>query len=55
MSRYLPRIDLDAVSAIDVHVHVESDDHGHLSLDQELDGRVSGVLQGLGEPDADGR
>ncbi len=36
MSRYVPRIDLDAVSAIDVHVHVESDGHGHLSLDEEL-------------------
>src|SRR5207244_4432850 len=28
--------DLDAVTAIDVHVHVEQDEHGHLSLDQEL-------------------
>ena len=29
-------IDLDAITAIDVHVHVESDGHGCLSLDQEL-------------------
>ncbi|GMA18123.1 amidohydrolase family protein [Arsenicicoccus piscis] len=29
-------IDLDAVTAIDVHVHIESDDHGHHSLDDEL-------------------
>ncbi|MCW2756290.1 MAG: amidohydrolase [Nocardioidaceae bacterium] len=36
MTRYEPRIDLDAISAIDVHVHVESDGHGHASLDQEL-------------------
>lgn len=36
MARYEPAIDLDAVSAIDVHVHVECDDHGHLSLDDEL-------------------
>jgi predicted TIM-barrel fold metal-dependent hydrolase len=36
MTRYEHAIDLDAVSAIDVHVHVESDGHGHLSLDQEL-------------------
>lgn len=36
MSRYVPRIDLGAISAIDVHVHVESDGHGHLSLDEEL-------------------
>ena len=34
--RYESRIDLDAVSAIDVHVHVEADDHGHHSLDDEL-------------------
>jgi predicted TIM-barrel fold metal-dependent hydrolase len=36
VSRYEPALDLDAVSAIDVHVHVESDGHGHLSLDREL-------------------
>jgi predicted TIM-barrel fold metal-dependent hydrolase len=29
-------IDLDAVTAIDTHVHVESDGHGHCSLDDEL-------------------
>ena len=28
--------DLDALVAIDVHVHVEQDAHGHLSLDSEL-------------------
>ena len=36
MTRYEPRIDVDAIRALDVHVHVEADDHGHLSLDQEL-------------------
>ena len=36
MTRYEPAIDLDAVAAIDMHVHVESDGHGHLSLDDEL-------------------
>jgi predicted TIM-barrel fold metal-dependent hydrolase len=36
VTRYEPAVDLDAVSAIDVHVHVESDGHGHLALDQEL-------------------
>ena len=36
MTRYEPAVDLAAVSAIDVHVHVESDGHGHLSLDEEL-------------------
>jgi predicted TIM-barrel fold metal-dependent hydrolase len=29
-------LDLDALTAIDVHVHVESDGHGHNSLDGEL-------------------
>ena len=29
-------LDLDALRAVDMHVHVEIDDHGHLSLDQEL-------------------
>jgi uncharacterized protein len=36
VSRYEPRIDLDAITALDMHVHVESDGHGHLSLDEEL-------------------
>lgn len=36
MTRYEPAIDLSSVSAIDVHVHVESDGHGHESLDAEL-------------------
>jgi predicted TIM-barrel fold metal-dependent hydrolase len=36
MTRYQPRIDLDKVTALDVHVHVEADGHGHLSLDDEL-------------------
>ena len=30
------RIDPDAIAAIDVHVHVESDGHGHFALDDEL-------------------
>lgn len=29
-------LDLGKITAIDVHVHVESDDHGHVSLDDEL-------------------
>lgn len=36
MTRYEPAIDLDAVTALDVHVHVESDGHGHFALDDEL-------------------
>lgn len=35
-TRYTPRIDLASIVALDVHVHVEEDAHGHLSLDQEL-------------------
>jgi uncharacterized protein len=34
--KYEPQIDTSAVVAIDMHVHVERDDHGHLSLDDEL-------------------
>lgn len=33
---YEPQIDLDAVDALDLHVHVEQDNRGHLSLDDEL-------------------
>jgi uncharacterized protein len=36
VTTYTPRIDLASVTAIDMHVHVEQDDHGHLSLDGEL-------------------
>jgi predicted TIM-barrel fold metal-dependent hydrolase len=36
VSRYVPQIDIQAITALDVHVHVEADGHGHLSLDQEL-------------------
>jgi hypothetical protein len=36
MTGYTPRIDVDAITALDVHTHVESDGHGHYSLDQEL-------------------
>lgn len=36
MTRYQPAIDLAAMRALDMHVHVEADGHGHYSLDQEL-------------------
>ena len=36
MTRYEPAIDLDAVEAIDVHVHIEVDDRGHHSLPGDL-------------------
>jgi hypothetical protein len=36
VARYEPRIDAESLVAIDVHVHVEQDSHGRLSLDDEL-------------------
>ncbi|MGW2223016.1 4-hydroxyphenyl-beta-ketoacyl-CoA hydrolase, partial [Nonomuraea sp. NPDC001684] len=33
---YTPRIDPDAIVALDVHAHIEADHHGRLSLDAEL-------------------
>lgn len=36
MSGYRAAIRLDEIVAIDTHVHVEADAHGHLALDQEL-------------------
>jgi predicted TIM-barrel fold metal-dependent hydrolase len=36
VTRYEPAVDLDAVRALDMHVHVESDGHGHFALDQQL-------------------
>jgi predicted TIM-barrel fold metal-dependent hydrolase len=36
MTRYESAIDLDAIEAIDVHVHIEVDGHGHASLPDDL-------------------
>lgn len=36
MTAYTPQIDVDRITALDVHVHVEQDDHGCLSLSQDL-------------------
>lgn len=36
MARYECAVDVDAVSAIDIHVHIESSDSGHLSLPPAL-------------------
>lgn len=36
MTRYEPAIDVDAITAIDMHVHVEVDAHGHSSLPDDL-------------------
>src|ERR1700712_4081491 len=34
--KYEYGIDFDAVDAIDIHTHVEADDHGHRAYDDEL-------------------
>lgn len=36
MSRYESAIDVDAIDAIDMHVHIEVDGHGHSSLPDDL-------------------
>jgi predicted TIM-barrel fold metal-dependent hydrolase len=36
MTRYEPAIDVEAIRAIDVHVHIEVDGHGHSSLPPDL-------------------
>lgn len=36
MTRYEPAIDLDAITAIDVHVHIEVDERGNTSLPPDL-------------------
>lgn len=36
MTRYESAIDLDAIDAIDLHVHIEVDGHGHASLPADL-------------------
>jgi predicted TIM-barrel fold metal-dependent hydrolase len=46
VTAYVPRIDVESVRAIDVHVHVEQDGHGHLSLDQELMDASSAYFRG---------
>ncbi|MFY1699816.1 amidohydrolase family protein [Solwaraspora sp. WMMA2101] len=38
---YQPAIDIDAITAIDVHVHIEVDDHGHSSLPAPLEAAAS--------------
>ncbi|GIJ76216.1 hypothetical protein SAMN05443287_102266 [Micromonospora phaseoli] len=38
---YQPAIDLNSVTAIDMHVHIEVDDHGHNSLPDDLVAAVS--------------
>ncbi|MEV7393283.1 amidohydrolase family protein [Streptomyces sp. NPDC091215] len=49
-ARYEPAIDLDAITMIDVHTHVEADDHGHLSNDQELLDAAAAYFRGEQPP-----
>ena len=39
-------MDLDALVAIDVHVHVHADQHGHLALDDELNAAAAKYFKG---------
>jgi len=54
MTRYEPAIDLDAIEAIDVHVHIEVDAHGHSSLPPDLVEAASKYFSaGIDRPDLD--
>lgn len=54
MTRYEPAIDLDALTAIDVHVHIEVDAHGHSSLPADLTEAASKYFSAEGpRPDLD--
>ena len=54
MPRYEPAIDLDAIEAIDMHVHIEVDDHGHSSLPPDLVEAASAYFSSDGpRPDLD--
>ena len=54
MTRYEPAIDVDALTAIDVHVHIEVDAHGHSSLPADLEEAASKYFKADGpRPDLD--
>ncbi|MFC8680507.1 amidohydrolase family protein [Microbacterium ureisolvens] len=54
MTRYESAIDLDAITAIDVHVHIEIDGHGHASLPDDLRDAASKYFSADGpRPDLD--
>jgi uncharacterized protein len=54
MTRYEPAIDLSSIRAIDVHVHVEVDDHGRSSLPPDLADAASAYFSSdLERPDID--
>jgi predicted TIM-barrel fold metal-dependent hydrolase len=55
MTRYESAIDVDAIEAIDVHVHVEIDEHGHSSLPADLTEAATKYFSTDGpRPDIDG-
>ena len=55
MTRYESAIDLDAITAIDVHVHIEVDGHGHASLPPDLaEAAAKYFSTDAGAPDLDG-
>ncbi|GAA5176094.1 4-hydroxyphenyl-beta-ketoacyl-CoA hydrolase [Pseudonocardia eucalypti] len=41
-----PALDIDALDAIDVHVHVHADPHGHMALDEELASAAAKYFKG---------
>lgn len=54
MSRYEPALDLDSLRAIDMHVHIELDDHGHASLPEDLAAAAAKYFSSdIGQPDLD--
>jgi predicted TIM-barrel fold metal-dependent hydrolase len=54
MTRYESSIDLEAIDAIDIHVHIEIDAHGHSSLPAELVEAASAYFSADGpRPDLD--
>ena len=54
MTRYQPAIDVDAITAIDMHVHIEIDAHGHSSLPPDLAEAASRYFKADGpRPDLD--
>ncbi len=54
MSRYEPALDLESLQAIDMHVHIELDDHGHASLPADLAAAAAKYFSSdIGQPDLD--
>lgn len=55
VTRYEPSIDLEKLVAIDMHVHIEIDEHGHSSLPDDLAEAASAYFSTDGpRPDIDG-